>query len=124
MWEVFELLCEKRGVTTNAVAKATGVPQTTLSNWKKRRNLLNAKAAKKIADYFGVSLQFLMTGDGEAEIVRPSAEAANDIVLMIHENPVLIDMLYDFKDINASWEQRLKGYYDALRNNEWRKEQT
>lgn len=22
MWEVFELLCEKRGVTTNAVAKA------------------------------------------------------------------------------------------------------
>lgn len=124
MWEIFELLCAKKGVTTADVCKATQIAQSTMSNWKKRRNIINVKHGQKIADYFGVSLQFLMTGEGEAEIVRPSAEVANDIVLMIHENPVLIDMLYDFKDINASWEQRLKGYYDALRNNEWRKEQT
>ena len=37
MWEIFEELCALKGVTPNAVARATGVPQTTLSNWKKRR---------------------------------------------------------------------------------------
>lgn len=62
MWEIFEELCALKGVTPNAVAKATGVPQTTLSNWKKRRNIINAKAAGKIAEYFGVSLQYLLTG--------------------------------------------------------------
>ena len=57
------MLCNQKGVSTNDVAKATGIPQTTLANWKKRRNILNAKAAQKIADYFGVSLQYLMTGE-------------------------------------------------------------
>lgn len=62
MWEVFEKLCRERGVTANRVARDTGIPQTTLSNWKQRRNLINGKAAQKIAEYFDVTLEYLMTG--------------------------------------------------------------
>lgn len=63
MWEIFQKLCEERGVTSADVSRATGVGQSTLGSWKKRRNLLSAKHAQKIADYFGVSLQYLMTGE-------------------------------------------------------------
>ena len=62
MYEVFEQLLQKFGVTTADVCKATGIGQSTMSNWKNRRNLLSGKNAQLIADYFGVSVDYLMTG--------------------------------------------------------------
>ena len=62
MYEVFEQLLQKFGVTTADVCKATGIGQSTMSNWKNRRNLLSAKNAQLISDYFGVSVDYLMTG--------------------------------------------------------------
>lgn len=34
-----------------------------MSNWKKRKNNLSIKNAKKIADYFGVSINYFMGDD-------------------------------------------------------------
>ena len=62
MYEVFEQLLQKFGVTTADVCKATGIGQSTMSNWKSRRNLISGKNAQLIADYFGVSVDYLMTG--------------------------------------------------------------
>ena len=63
MYDVFEQLLQKFGVTTYQVSKATGIPQLTLSNWKARGNLIRGDKAQKIADYFGVSVDYLMTGE-------------------------------------------------------------
>ena len=41
MYEVFEKLLQKFGVTTYQVSKATGISQSTFSNWKQRRNLMS-----------------------------------------------------------------------------------
>lgn len=65
MYEIFEQLLQKYGVSTYQVSKATGISQSTFSNWKSRRNLLSPDKAKKIADYFNVSLDYLMTGKDE-----------------------------------------------------------
>ena len=62
MYEVFLTLLEREGLTVADVSKATGIGQSTLSNWKARRNLLSAKNAQIIADFFGVSVDYLMTG--------------------------------------------------------------
>ena len=62
MYEFYERLLRERGVTTADVCKATGISASTMSNWKKRRNRLSAKNAQLVADYFNVSLEFLMTG--------------------------------------------------------------
>ena len=62
MYEVFEQLLQKFGVTTADVCKATGIGQSTMSNWKSRRNLISGKNAQLIADYFGVSVDYLMPG--------------------------------------------------------------
>ena len=62
MYEVFEQLLQKFGVTTADVCKYTGIGQSTMSNWKSRRNLISGKNAQLIADYFGVSVDYLMTG--------------------------------------------------------------
>lgn len=62
MYDIYEKLLALKGVTTADVCKATGISQSTMSNWKKRKNNLNAKNAQKVADYFGVSVDFLMSG--------------------------------------------------------------
>ncbi len=62
MYEIFEQLLQKFNVTTADVCKATGIGQSTMSNWKSRRNLISGKNAQLIADYFGVSVDYLMTG--------------------------------------------------------------
>lgn len=62
MYEIFEQLLQKYGVTAYKVSKATGVTQTSLSNWKSGRSTPSAKTLQKIADYFGVSIEYLMTG--------------------------------------------------------------
>lgn len=67
MYEVFEQLLQKYGVTAYQVSKATGIAQSTFSSWKTRRNLLSGDKAKKIADYFGITVDYLMTGKEESE---------------------------------------------------------
>lgn len=62
MYEVFEQLLQKFNVTTYQVSKATGIAQSTFSSWKTRKNLISGEKAKKIADYFGVTVDYLMTG--------------------------------------------------------------
>lgn len=63
MYEIFEQLLQKFGVTTADVCKATGIGQSTISNWKNRRNLISGKNAQLIANYFNVSVDYLMTGE-------------------------------------------------------------
>ena len=62
MYEIFKKLCEKNGVSSADVARATGVAKATLSEWKKGTYRPKADKLQKIADDFGVSLDYLMTG--------------------------------------------------------------
>lgn len=68
MYSVFEKLLKEKGVTAYKVAKDTGVTTATLSSWKTGRYEPKPEKLKILADYFGVSVDYLMTGkekDGE-----------------------------------------------------------
>ena len=60
MWEIFEGLLKRDGVSIAEVSRATGISQSVFSNWKKRNSKISAENAMKIADYFGVTVGFLM----------------------------------------------------------------
>ena len=61
-YEIFEHLLQKHGVSAYKVAKETGVTQSTLSDWKRGKSTPKTSNLQKIADYFGVSLDYLTTG--------------------------------------------------------------
>lgn len=63
MYEIFEQLLQKYGVSAYKVAKETGVTQSTLSDWKRGRSTPKTENMKKLADYFNVSLEYLMSGE-------------------------------------------------------------
>lgn len=63
MYEIFSKLLQSHGVTPYKVSKATGVSQSTLSDWKRGISTPKQDKLQKIADYFSVSLEYLMTGE-------------------------------------------------------------
>ena len=62
MYEYFALLLKSRGVTAYEVSKNTGIPQSTLSDWKRGRCTPKQDKLQKIADFFGVSIDYLVNG--------------------------------------------------------------
>ena len=62
MYEIFEQLLQRYGVTAYKVSKETGVTQSTLSDWKRGRSTPKTENMKKLADYFGITVDYLMTG--------------------------------------------------------------
>lgn len=62
MYEIFDNLCAINGVTAYRVGKETGIATSTFTDWKKGKSTPKQDKLIKIADYFGVSLEYLMTG--------------------------------------------------------------
>lgn len=81
MYSIFEMLCKKNGVTPYKVAKDTGISTATLTSWKQGKYAPKADKRKMIADYFGVSLEYLDTGEDEpAYYLNPeTAKLAQEI---------------------------------------------
>lgn len=63
MYEIFEKLLQAKGVSAYRVAKETGISTATLTQWKKGTSTPKQDKLQKIADYFGVSIEYLMTGE-------------------------------------------------------------
>ena len=69
MYEIFVELLKKHNVTAAQVAKETGISQSTLSEWKHGNYQPKADKMQKIANYFGVSVSYLI---GETETAIPT----------------------------------------------------
>lgn len=64
-YSVFDELCKKKGVRPADVTRATGITSATFSEWKKGTYTPKADKLKKIADYFGVTVEYLKTGESQ-----------------------------------------------------------
>ena len=62
-YEKFRILCQMRNIRPSVVSKATGISTATLSSWKKGSYTPKQDKLQKIADYFGVTLEYLMDKD-------------------------------------------------------------
>ena len=73
MYEVFEQLLQKFGITAADVCKATGIRQSTISNWKSRRNLISGKNAQELRMLF----------DAARDAAPEDLEAAHTMILAL-----------------------------------------
>lgn len=111
MYDIFEQLLQKHGVTPYKVAKEAGVTQTALSNWKTGRSTPTTKTLQKIADYFGVTVDYLMTGE----------EKDGDRYYLNDETAQMAQKLFENKDLRILFDaaqdatpEDLKTTYDML----------
>ena len=62
-------LRDRKGVTDYEVSKNTGVPTSTLSNWKAGRYTPKSDKIKAIADYFGVPMEYFLEEKEQEEVI-------------------------------------------------------
>lgn len=63
MYDRFAKLLESHNVKVADVARETGLSKTLFSDWKKGKSSPKIDKLKLIADYFGVSLDYLAYGE-------------------------------------------------------------
>lgn len=78
MYSIFERLLQKYGITTYKVAKETGIAQSVFSSWKNGISTPKADKLQKIADYFGVTVEYMMTGKEEPKEKAPELSARDE----------------------------------------------
>lgn len=60
MYEIFRQKLDQKGITPYRVAKDTGIPTSTLSDWKTGRSTPKLDKLIKIADYLDMNLEELI----------------------------------------------------------------
>ena len=88
-WDNFVLLCDRAGKSPNAVAAEIGFKSTgTVTGWKDGK-IPYERNLKKIADYFGVTVDYLL--NGEKENPASNADGVDDLDLealdIMHQLP-------------------------------------
>lgn len=63
MYSDYARLRDEMGLTDYAVAQKTGVGRSTLSDWKRGIHVPGPDNLKKIADFFNVSVDYLLSGN-------------------------------------------------------------
>lgn len=63
MYEIYCKLRDERGLKDADVARETGITKSTFTDWKNGRSEPKDAKLKKIADLFGVSVQYLRDGE-------------------------------------------------------------
>lgn len=59
MYDIVEKLLAERGITATKLARELGLSQSTFSAWKRGEYVPKGDKRKKVADYFGVTLDYL-----------------------------------------------------------------
>lgn len=89
MYEIFERLCKENGVTPYRVGKETHITTSTLTDWKKGRYTPKQDKLMRIADYFGVSVDYLMGKESKKDVdqVFYLDDGSRELVEFLHKNP-------------------------------------
>lgn len=119
-WENFKNLCESKGETPNGVCKALKFSNATATHWKNGKSP-NARSLQAIADYFGVTVDYLL---GKTDNKEPESTRRPGVRIPVYGNvaagvPILAIENYDSDDPD-DWEEITEkmastGEYFALR---------
>lgn len=78
MYEIYCKLRDERGVKDADVVRETGITKSTFSDWKSGRSKPKNDKLQKIADYFGVTLDYLLIGSGASKGNEPTLTSKDE----------------------------------------------
>lgn len=82
IYERIDSLSKERKISQKELAEAIGLSSGQIfTNWKSRDSMLGADVAVKIAQFFGVTVEYLVTG----ETSNPLQKTSEDLSVKYHE---------------------------------------
>ena len=112
-YENFKRLCSERGTTPTAVAKAMGISTSMTANWKKG-GVPRADTLQKVADYFGVSVSYLL-GVVDDPSVALSTQAISNLTASVQQ---VVDELDKKKKPVLGLNPKLSSLIDSMSEDE------
>lgn len=113
-YDRFVNLLNSKGITPYKVHKDTGIATATLSDWKNGKSTPKPDKMQILADYFNVSLEYLITGNehegGETYFLN---EETKEIAQEIFKNKEL-RMLFEVSRHETS--EHLTAYYNLIKS--------
>ena len=92
-------LCQRKGLTPGGVAREAGISRSTIQDWKTGRCVPKAETLLRIADYFGVTLDYLVTGkETEHEPYYRDPES-REIADFLFQNPQYKTLFSAVRDV-------------------------
>lgn len=82
-WDNYKKLCDEKNIAPTAAGIAIGVTNAAVSKWKKGATP-NGATLQKVADYFGVSVAYLLGEDEEA--LRETLATNTETILRVTES--------------------------------------
>ena len=96
-----------RGISQRELSLRTGIPQSTISDWKGKRLNPGSDKILIICDVLNVDPSYLLSGS--------TGESKSDSSITVRKGTYEYDLLMEFKDLNKDNRLRLEGYMKALR---------
>ncbi len=93
--DIYEALCADRGVAPTRVLVELGVSKSAIANWR-RGGEPSSRTKKQIADYFGLSVSELMSGD-----IRSAQKGAPHFVRLDDEMAELLEHIRRTPDMKV-----------------------
>lgn len=109
---ILSKLMEKKGVTNYRLSKDIDCAPTTIANWLNGKTVPASDKMQVLAGYFGVSVDYLMTGDDVDTEERYEKQEVLDMLDEIRKNPELRTMFSITR--NATPEQ-LRQYINVIK---------
>jgi transcriptional regulator with XRE-family HTH domain len=106
-----EQLCKKRNISIAKMLSDLNLARGIANNWKKRGTMPNGETIIKIANYFGVSSDYLLG-------IKPKAETKNDIITDIiiraRTDSDYLNVISNIDKLNKEEFEALKIFVNAL----------
>ena len=110
MYSIYETLLNERGLKNADIARATGISNMTLSDWKRGVSTPKQDKLMKIADCLGVSVDYLMTGEEK----EPSLSDQADLWEKIRHDKELLNALEKYIELSDRKKKHVIDTIDVL----------
>ena len=102
-------LIRERGMTQKEFSEKTGIPQSTMSSWKGKKQNPSIDKLKVICDVLRVDPYYLLSGTESNETLK------NDYVMVYKDNDEY-QLLIEYRKLDHDCKNRIQGYMAALKD--------
>lgn len=112
-YDRLDSLCSERGITITELMKVLNLSPSSASRWRSKGYMPSKPSAKKIAEYFGVSVDELLGGKKESASAETKADNEMEEILQdFRDNPALRTL---FSLSRSATPEELRQYADVIR---------
>lgn len=112
-YDNYTALCEKAGRSPSFVAEAVGLTKSSVTGWK-RGTIPSGENLQKIADYFGVTTDYLLTGNEYDAVVTYDPDTEIFLCLDLIKDPSIRQVLLRLKDASPGDLKKVNDMLDIL----------